>query len=275
MPNPFIKGWKYLTSAMEQAIDDNASPTVQIAQAVDAAKAQHQKIFDQAAVVAGNRNQLEMKLHRMQADRERLEEQARAAIGAADAAQAAGETEKAAQLAGTAEVLASQLVAVEQQLQETTAAHKAAQAAANQASQQVKESEARLKETLAEAEKLRAQAAQAAMQETALAADEKMQAFQMDDNVPTLDAVRAKIEARYANALGAQELVESTVADQMSSIVQAGADMKASARLEQIRTELQSKPTPELAAADGSVDVEAVQAEAVEAEASEKPDSKA
>ncbi|WP_158256119.1 PspA/IM30 family protein [Corynebacterium sp. 13CS0277] len=262
MPNPFIKGWKYLTTAMEQAIDENASPTVQIAQAVDAAKAQHQKVFDQAAVVAGNRNQVEMKLHRMQADRDRLEEQARQALAAADAAAASGDAAKAQDLQATAEVFASQLVAVEQQVEETTVSWKAAVAAADEAAKQVKESEARLKSTLAEAEQLRAQAAQAAMQETAMAADEKFQAFQMDDAVPTLDAVRAKIEARYANALGAQELVESTVGDQMTSIVAAGRDMKASARLEEIRAQLSKETAGELtagvekAADDAPVDAE-------------------
>ncbi|WP_211276118.1 PspA/IM30 family protein [Corynebacterium aquilae] len=251
MPNPFVKGWKYLTAAMEQAIDENASPEVQISQAVSAAKAQHQKIFDQAAVMAGNRHQLEMKLDRMRADRDRLEDQARQALNAADQAAASGDESKSVDLAHTAEIFASQLVSVEQQLEETVAAHKAAVSAAEQAQKQVAESDARLKETLAEAEKLRGQVTQANMQEATMAADDRMQQLSVDDSVPTLDSVRAKIEARYANALGAQELVESTIGDQMAGIVKSGNDLKASARLEEIRAQLGAAKAGELTSGAG------------------------
>lgn len=68
MANPFAKGWKYLTASLDQKIDENADPMVQIKQATDAAKDQHQKISEQAAAVIGNKNQLEMKLNRLLAD---------------------------------------------------------------------------------------------------------------------------------------------------------------------------------------------------------------
>ena len=42
MANPFSKGWKYMMSSFDQKIDENADPKVQIQQAVQAAKEQHQ-----------------------------------------------------------------------------------------------------------------------------------------------------------------------------------------------------------------------------------------
>ena len=61
MANPFSKGWKYLQASLDQSIDENADPQIQIRQAVEGAKKQHQQISQQAAAVIGNKNQLEMK----------------------------------------------------------------------------------------------------------------------------------------------------------------------------------------------------------------------
>ena len=53
MANPFSKGWKYMMSSFDQKIDENADPKVQIQQAVQAAKEQHQQISDHAAEIIG------------------------------------------------------------------------------------------------------------------------------------------------------------------------------------------------------------------------------
>ena len=58
MPNPLSKGWKYLLASFDAKIDENADPKVQIQQATDAAKKQHQQITEQAAAVIGNQKQL-------------------------------------------------------------------------------------------------------------------------------------------------------------------------------------------------------------------------
>ena len=80
MANPFSKGWKYLAASLDRAIDENADPKVQIQQAIDAAKSQHQAILDQAAAVLGNKRQLEMKLNKLVKDQTAAQEKARAAI---------------------------------------------------------------------------------------------------------------------------------------------------------------------------------------------------
>lgn len=245
MANPLSKGWKYLKASLDQKIDENADPKVQIQQAVEAVKAQHQAISEQAARVIGNQKQLEMKLDRLRKDQERLQQQARDALRAADNAES---PEKAQQFSNTAEVLATQLVSVERQVEETAALHSQAKTAAEQARQQQAESEAKLHEQLSQINELRAQADQAAMQETATQAMDTMGTFKPDDSVPTLDAVREKIERRYADALGAQELTQSSVGGHMAEIQSAGTDMKAAARLAELRAELDAGKSDEPAA---------------------------
>lgn len=240
MANPFSKGWKYLMASFDSKIDENADPKVQIQQATDAAKRQHQQITEQAAAVIGNKKQLEMKLDRLLKSQQEHQDQARTAIQAADKAATAGDAAKAQEYNNTAEIFASQLVAVEQQIEETKQLHAQATENAEQAQRQQKESELRLKEQLAQIDQLRAQADQAAMQETTTRAMDTMQELRPDADVPTLDAVREKIERRYADALGAQELTQNSVHDRISEIAAAGTDMKASARLAEIRAAMSS-----------------------------------
>lgn len=238
MANPFSKGWKYLMASFDNKIDENADPKVQIQQAVTAAKQQHNQIMQQASQVIGQKKQLEMKLDRLVKDRDALQDKARQAIQLADKAAQDGDATKAQEFNNTAEVFASQLVSVEQQLEETTALHNQAEAAAEDATKKSKESEMRLKEQLSQIDALRAQADQAQMQETVTQSMDSLNQFGgNDDSVPTLDAVREKIERRYADALGAQELTQNSVNDRIAEIQQTGTDMRASARLEQIRAE--------------------------------------
>ncbi|MDO5670754.1 MAG: PspA/IM30 family protein [Corynebacterium sp.] len=281
MPNPLSKGWKYLMASFDSKIDQNADPKVQIQQATEAAKRQHQQITEQAASVIGNQKQLEMKLDRLLKSQQDHQDQARTALQAADQAAAAGDTAKAQEYSNTAEIFASQLVAVEQQLEETKQLHAQATENAKQAARQQLESEARLKEQLSQIDQLRAQADQAAMQETATRAMDSMQELRPDGNVPTLDAVRDKIERRYADALGAQELTQHSVGDRMTEIASAGTDMKASARLAEIRasmaadgagrelTEGQQAPAsePELVDAEVDDDVDSADVDSADAAA--------
>jgi phage shock protein A len=241
MANPFSKGWKYLMASLDTKIDENADPKVQIQQATEAAKKQHREITEAASRVIGNRNQLEMQLDHLVKQRETLEGNARTALQQADAATTSGDSAKATEYSNTAELFATQLVTVEQQIDETKQLHAQASQAADQATAQQKQSEAKLTEQLAQIDQLRAQVDQTKMQETSNQALDAMQGIQDDDSVPTLDGVRAKIEARYANALGAQELAESSVSGRMAEIEEAGRDFKASARLEQLRAEMKGE----------------------------------
>ena len=276
MANPFSKGWKYMMQSFDSKIDENADPRVQIQQAVAQAKKNHQEISQQAASIIGNRNQLQMKLERLIKSQEDLQAKTRTALQAADKATGAGDAEKAQQFNATAEVLASQLVSVEQELEQTKQAYASAEQAAREAQAHQKQSEARLQEQLAQVSQLESQLNQAKMQEQTAKTMDSMQQFGADDSVPTLDGVRDKIERRYANALGAQELAKDSMTDRMAEIESAGTDLAASSRLEQIRAsmagELEAGSGSE--GASGNVAPEAIEApeDAETADATEAPE---
>lgn len=127
---------------------------------------------------------------------------------------------------------------MEHELENVKTQHAAATQAAEQAKAQQQQSEARLKEQLAQVDELMAQADQAAMQEQNSKVAQSMDELQADDSVPTLDSVRAKIEKRYTDALGAQELHQASGGSRIQEITAAGNDMKATSRLEEIRAEM-------------------------------------
>ena len=58
------------------------------------------------------------------------------------------------------------------------------------------------------------------------------------DDVPTLNEVQQKIEARYAKAKAHSELDETTVESSILEIEQATANVEAQSRLSQLRAEL-------------------------------------
>ena len=49
MANPFVKAWRYLMALFDAKVDEYADPKVQIQQAIDEAKVQHQALIRQAA----------------------------------------------------------------------------------------------------------------------------------------------------------------------------------------------------------------------------------
>lgn len=269
MANPFSKGWKYLMANFDQKIDENADPKVQIQQAVEAAKKQHRDISTQAAQVIGNKKQLEMQLDRLVKSQADYQEKARTALHMADDAQAKGDQAKATEYLNTAEVIASQLVTVESELENTKQMYATAAEAAKQAEEQQRQSEVRLQQQLGEVDKLLAQADQAKMQEAnAAAVDSMNQLGAADDNVPTLDAMREKIERRYADALGAQELTQNTVTDRMAEISSAGRDMAAASKLEEIRASMgASSSDKQLTAGEGDGEADELRAAIEEDEA--------
>ncbi|AWB84891.1 PspA/IM30 family protein [Corynebacterium liangguodongii] len=258
MANPFTKGWKYLMQSFDSKIEENADPKVQIQQAVAGAKQRHAELSQQAATIIGNRNQLRMKLDRLLASQEDLQDKARTALQAADAASAENDAEKAQQFNSTAEVIASQLVSVEQELEQTKQALASAEQAAEQASQKQKESEAKLHEQLGQVNELESQLDQAKMQEQTAATMDTLNQFGGSDDVPTLDGVRDKIERRYAHALGAQELAKGSMTDRISEIESAGTDVAASSRLAEIRASMgKAAPAGELTEAPEAPEADA------------------
>ncbi|MEO8814844.1 MAG: phage shock protein PspA [Mycobacterium sp.] len=244
MANPFTKAWKYLMALFNAKIDEHADPKVQIQQAIEEAQRQHQALTQQAAQVIGNQRQLEMRLNRQLADIEKLQVNVRQAVTLADQAAGAGDTAKATEYNNAAEAFAAQLVTAEQSVEDLKALHDQALSAAVQAKKAVEQNAMMLQTRIAERTKLLSQLEQAKMQEQVSASLRSMSEIAAPGTTPSLDAVREKIERRYANALGASELAQSSVQGRMIEVEQAGVQMAGHSRLEQIRASMRGEALP-------------------------------
>lgn len=245
MANPFVKFWKYLMAAFSQKIDEHADAKVQIQQAIEDAQRQHQALSQQAAAVIGNQRQLEMKLNRQLGELERLHASARQALLLADEARSGGDEAKAKEYEHTAESFATQLVTMEQSVEDLKTLHDQSLQAAGQAKQAVERNAMVLQQKIAERTKLLSQLEQAKMQEQVSAALRSMTELAAPGTTPSLDEVRDKIERRYANAVGATELAQDSVQVRMLEVQQSTLDMAGHSRLEQIRASMRGTPVAE------------------------------
>ncbi|MGM7643304.1 PspA/IM30 family protein [Nocardia sp. JW2] len=245
MANPFVKAWKYMMALFDSKIEEHADPKVQIQQAIEEAQRQHQALSQQAASVIGNQRQLEMKLNRQLDEVEKLNANARQAVTLADQAQAAGDTEKAIQYTNAAEAFAAQLVTAEQSVEDLKVLHDQSLQAAAQAKKAVEQNAMMLQQKVAERTKLLSQLEQAKMQEQVSASLQQMDStLSAPGSTPSLDAVRDKIERRYANALGSAELAQNSVQGRMMEVQQASIQMAGHSKLEQIRASMRGDALP-------------------------------
>ena len=76
------------------------------------------------------------------------------------------------------------------------------------------------------------------MQEQVSASLSQMSELSASGNTPSLDAVRDKIERRYANALGQAELANDTMAGRLQEVKRATANLTAQSRLAEIRASM-------------------------------------
>lgn len=228
---------KYWLARSDQRFNQRADPKVQLEQAIAESQEQHRRLKEQAANVIANQKLTEMQLNRAMNDLESINGKARQAVLMADDAGKRGDTAKAADYTRAAESFASQLVSTEKQVDSLKTLHLQSTQAADQAKAAVAQNSSTLQQKLAERQKLMSQLDQAKMQEqmnTAMATLSEA----VGQDVPTLDEVRSKIEARYAKALGAAELQGQTVESRMQEIELAMNDTEAQVRLGQIKAQL-------------------------------------
>ncbi|OWY59534.1 hypothetical protein B7486_74060, partial [cyanobacterium TDX16] len=136
-----------------------------------------------------------------------------------------------------AEAFANRLISLEREIEDLKALHLQATQASDQAKAAVKQNSAALQKKLAEKQKLLGQLDQAKMAESMNKAMGQLSAT-VGEDVPTLDQVREKIEARYAKAKGMAELTETSVESRMLEIEQATINTEAQGRLAEIRSQL-------------------------------------
>ncbi|MQA25998.1 MAG: PspA/IM30 family protein [Micromonosporaceae bacterium] len=263
MANPFVKAWKYLMALFGAKVDEYADPKIQIQQAIEERHNQHQALVQQAAAVIGNQRQLEMKLSRQLSEVEKLQASARQAITLADKARAGGDEKKAEEYENAAQVFATQLVSVEQSMEDLKGLHDQSLNAAARARKAVEDNAMLLKQELAERTKLLNQLEQAKMQETVARSLESMSELAAPGNVPSLDEVRDKIERRYASALGRAELAQNSTEGRMLDVQRATLNMAGQSRLEEIRSSMKPEVSgaPERASIEAGNDTPAQQAD--------------
>jgi phage shock protein A len=163
----------------------------------------------------------------------------------ADQAATAGDVEKATQYTNAAEAFAAQLVTAEQSVEDLKVLHDQSLQAATQAKKAVEQNAMALQSKVAERTKLLSQLEQAKMQEKVSESLRSMDStLSAPGNTPSLDAVRDKIERRYADALGSAELAQNSVSGRMLEVQHASVQMAGHSRLEQIRASMAGDSLP-------------------------------
>jgi phage shock protein A len=229
--------WKYMTARLSGRFEEGADPKVQLEQALLEAQEQHRRLVEQAASVIANQKQTEMRLNRAMEDLEKVNKSARQAVLMADEATRAGDAAKATEYTTAAEAFANRLIAVEREVESLKTVSLQSAQASDQAKAAVTKNSTLLQQKLAERQKLLSQLDQAKMQEAMNKAMATLSET-IGEDVPTLDEVRDKIEARYAKAVGHSELQEQSVENRMLEVEQATMQTEAQARLAEIRTQL-------------------------------------
>ena len=233
----FKKWGKYLGAKFNRSFEQNADPAVQLEQALKEAQDQHRRLKEQAANVIANQKQSELRLNAKMTELEKLNGNARQALIMASDAARAGDTAKASQYNTAAETIANQLIQIEKDVEGLKAMVEDSTQAANQAKAAVQQNSRLLQQKLAEKQKLLSQLDQAKMQEQMNSAMTQLQET-VGDDVPTLNEVQQKIEARYAKAKAHSELAETSVQSSILEIEQATSNVEAQSRLSQLRSEL-------------------------------------
>jgi phage shock protein A len=233
----FRRVWNYLTAAGSQKFDERADPKVQLEQAILEAQEQHRRLKDQAANVIANQKQTELRLNRSLEELEKANNSAAQALMMADNATKAGDEKKAEEYTGAAESFANRLLALEAEVESLKQLHLQTSEAASQAKAAVQQNADALQTKLSERQKLLSQLDQAKMQEQINKAMSSL-GETVGQDVPTLEEVRLKIEARYAKATGMAELNADSVDSRMAEVEAATRNSAAHARLQEIRQQL-------------------------------------
>jgi phage shock protein A len=229
--------WKYLAAKLNTSFNERADPKVQLEQAIAEANEQHRRLKEQAASVIANQKQTELRLNRAMEELEKLNSNARQAVIMADEAAKRGDTAKAAEYTTAAEAFANRLIQVEAEIEDLKTLHLQSTQAAEQAKAAVTQNSTALQKKLADRQRLLGQLDQAKMQEQMNKAMSSLSET-VGEDVPTLNEVRDKIEARYARAKGMSELTEVGVENRMLEIEQAARNSEAQGRLAEIRAQL-------------------------------------
>src|SRR5687768_16919887 len=233
----FRRAWSYMTAALTGKFNEAADPKVQLEQAIIESQEQHRKLKEQAANVIANQKQTELRLTRALEELEKVNRNTQQALMMADEAVKKGDTAKANEFTTAAESFANRLIVLEKEVEDLKQMSLQSTQASDQAKAAVAQNSAALQRKLSERQKLLSQLDQAKMQEQMIKAMSSLSET-VGQDVPSLEEVRQKIEARYAKAKGMAELEGQSVESRMLEVEQASMNSDAQARLAEIRSKL-------------------------------------
>jgi phage shock protein A len=230
--------WKYTVALLGRRFEDVADPEIQIEQAIEEGKRQHQLLVEQAAAVIGNQHELELKLGRTIDQVEALRGSARESLRLADDARRNGDEGAAASYEDTAQSFAVALVSSEAEMRDLKVLHDHSVDGAAAAKAAVETNALELRQRLTERTRLLSQLEQTKLQERMNAALGSMSALAPAADVPSFDRIREKIERRYAQALGMAEVGSTTIEVRSLNVRKATLDADAARQLAVLRASL-------------------------------------
>ena len=229
--------WGYITTLFRGSAERMMKPEVEIEQAINEAKKRDQELRNQAAKVVAHRTQLESKMERAADDVGEAREMAKQAILKAEEAKASGDVAGQEKWTKAAQSIAMKLQASENNLSTLKAQFENASGQADKAKQAVQQNAMRVSELAAKRLELLGSLEAAKMQESVNKAVDAMSNMS-DYDLPSLEKVEEKIEARKAEAMAKAELREATPEGSEMELKEAINMAQADAKLEELKAEL-------------------------------------
>lgn len=229
--------WGYITTLFKGGAEKMMKPEVEIEQAINEARKRDQELRNQAAKVVAHRTQLESKLEDAADDVGEARQMAKQAILKAEEAKTAGDAAAQGKWTKAAQSIAMKLQAAENNLSTLKAQYETASAQAEKAKAAVQQNAMRVSELAAKRMELLGTLEAAKMQESVNKAVDAL-SNTMDYDMPSLDKIEEKIEARKAEAMAKAELREVTPEGAEVELKEAINMAQADAKLEELKAEL-------------------------------------
>jgi len=224
------KVWAYLSASGNKRFDELADPAVQLEQALREAQTSHKELTDQAANVIAAQRQAEMRLARESNDLDKLKSNLEAAVRMSADDQ---------EYVKVAESLANRVIQQEQTVESTRAMVLQSAKASDHAKAAVEENSYRLQSVIAEKHKLLSQNEQVKLAERMQQAHAAITS-RVGDDVPSFDDIRNRLEARYAKAIGQQELHATSVEGRLQEVERFTTQQEAQALIANVKQQLES-----------------------------------
>ena len=229
--------WGYITTLFRRTAEGAMNPEIEIEQAINEARKRDQELRNQAAKVVAHRTQIESKMENAADDVGEAREMAKQALLRAEQSKSSGDVEGVEKWTRTAQSLAMKLQAAENNLGTLKTQYETASGQAEKAKDAVQQNAMRVQELAAKRMELLGSLEAAKMQESVNKAVDSL-SNTMDYDMPSLEKVEEKIEARKAEAMAKAELREATPVGAEAELKEAINMVQADAKLEELKAEL-------------------------------------